>query len=302
MKNILTFLFVSTVFCGCNTDQQTKNISIDSVKIYPTVSYLNIKLNEAGRLPTNPYILTFENGDKKIVFCGVNHLTDDGDIDNPLFLRIEQKFFECKPNIAINEGGDISKKVYTSKKDALLKDGEIGLTKILCDSLKIKTIDGDPSFAFECTALLKQFSIGEMIAYIATERCMWGLKGQQIKDSIEIEKRYNQFVQNYIIKSGQLTLTIAQQSFSFYKQNYLLLLNRPFNITELEATNPFEPNGKFQKIGRVSKEIRDQFLLQTIDKLLDAYNKIFIVFGGWHLLTCKPGLEQIINRKRKKVP
>jgi hypothetical protein len=299
MKNILTFFVVAIIFLGCNTAQPTKNIPIDSVHIYPTISYLNIKLDEAGRLPTNPYTLTFENGDKKIVFCGVNHLTDVGDIDNPMFLRIEQNFFNCKPNIAINEGGDISKNVYTSKKDALLKDGEIGLTKILCDSLKIKTIDGDPSFAFECTALLKQFSIGEMMAYIATERCMWGLKGQQITDTIEIEKRYNQFVQNYVIKSGQLTLTIAQQSFSFYKQHYQLLLNRPFNIKELEPTNPFEPNGKFQKIGRVSKEIRDQFLLQTIDKLLDTYNKIFIVFGGWHLLTCKPGLVEIVNRKRK---
>lgn len=299
MKHILILAFISILFAGCNNSALSKKVNNDTTHIYPTVSYLDIKLDSAGQLPSNPYILEFTNGNKTVVFCGVTHLTDDSDIENSMFKKIEEKFFAFTPDVAINEGGDISKKVYSSRQDALLKDGEIGLTKILCDSLKIKTVDGDPTVDLEFKELLKTCSKGELMAYIITERLMWGLKGQHITDSIEIEKRYDAFVQNYIIKKGGIALTKPEQAFSFYTSNYEELLQRPFNISELEPTNPFEPDGKFQKIGRTSKEIRDQFLIQTVDKLLDTHDKIFIVFGGWHLLTCKPGLEEVIKHKRE---
>ncbi len=299
MRHILTLIFISVLLLGCNYFEGNKKIDNDKIHIYPTISYLDIKLDSAGRLPSNPYILEFKNGNKIVVFCGINHLTDDADIENPMFKKIEQKFFAFKPDISINEGGDISKKNYTSKRDALLKDAEIGLTKLLCDSLKIKTVDGDPVVDFEFQELLKIYSKGELLAYIVTERLMWALKGQRITDSIEIEKKYDAFIQNYIIRKGGILLTKAEQTFSFYKLNYEKLLKRPFDISELEPTNPFEPNGKFQKIGRSSKEIRDQYLIQTVDKLLNTNNRIFIVFGGWHLLTCKPGLEEVIKYKRK---
>ncbi|MBN9383848.1 MAG: hypothetical protein J0H74_24035 [Chitinophagaceae bacterium] len=298
MKYILALTLFSILFSGCNTPNSGKGSNTDTLHIYPTVSYLDIKLDSNGQLPSNPYILEFVNGNKRIVFCGVNHLTDDTDTGNPMFKKIEDKFFAYKPDIAVNEGGDISKKTYASKKDALLKDGEIGLTKILSDSLKIATVNGDPSTQYEFSELLKTYSKGELLAYIVTERLMWGLKGQQITDSLQIEKKYESFIQHYITGEGGVELTKNEQTFGFYKTNYEKLLNRPFDIAELEPTNPFEPKSKFQKIGRTSKEIRDQFLIQTIDKLLDAYDKVFVVFGGWHLLTCKPGLEEVIQRKR----
>lgn len=299
MRHFTRLIYFSVMLFSCSNSRVENKANNDTIHIYPTTSYLDIKLDSNRQLPSNPFILEFTNGEKTVVFCGVTHLTDDSDIENPMFKKIEQKFYAFKPAIAINEGGDISKKRYTSKQDALLKDGEIGLIKILCDSLKIESVDGDPSIEREFQELLKVYSKGEFLAYIVTERLMWGLKGQGITDSIEIEKRYIGFIQNYIIKKGKIALSKSEQAFSFYKSNYEQLLKRPFNILELEPTNPFEPNGKFQKIGRTSKEIRDQFLIKTVDKLLDTNDKIFIVFGGWHLLTCKPGFEEVINRKRE---
>lgn len=90
----------------------------------------------------------------------------------------------------------------------------------------------------------------------------------------------------------------TERSFDFFKANYAKLLNRPFDLEELEPADPFDPNGRFQAIGRTSKEIRDQFLLKTVDQLLDAHDKVFIVFGGWHLLTCELGLKEIVNREK----
>ncbi len=294
MQRTLPLLAMTCFLVACTPGKDQDS----AAGLYPTVSYLDIKLDNNRHLPANPYILEFKNGKKQIVFCGVEHLTNDSDISNPLFTTIEKEFFEVTPNIAINEGGDISGKVYASKQEAISRDGEIGLTKILCDSLKIHTVNGDPAVATEFAELLKRYSKGELLAYIVTERLMWGLKGQDITDNEEIAQKYSDFIQQYIIKQGRVALGKEEQSFDFYRSQYERLLKRPFSLAELEPTNPFKPKEKFQEIGRASKEIRDQFLLKTIDRLLDSNNTVFVVFGGWHLLACRPGLEEIIRRPR----
>lgn len=292
------FILATFFVMGCAHKKETNKPTTESSRVYPTVSYLDIKLDKSGNLPQNPLILEFKNGKKEIVFCGVNHLSDNSNITHPMFAKIEQKFFDFAPSVSVNEGGDVSHKVYASKQEALLKDGEIGLLKIISDRLKIKTVDGDMPARSEFEALLKHYSKGAFLAYIVTERFMWGLKGEQIHDPAQIDQRYSAFIQNYIMKSGGVQLTAQEQKLDFYTSQYEKLLGRKFNLDELEPTNPFDPVGKFQEIGRKSKEIRDQYLLKTIDQLLDTHDKVFIVFGGWHLLTCEPGLREIIKRKR----
>lgn len=301
LKYILITAIISILFLSCDNKQSEKhieNIKKDSVYIYPTVSYLDIKLDSNGSLPSNPYILEFINGRKHIVFCGVNHLSDNSDIENPMYKKIEEKCFSFKPDVCVNEGGDISQKKYISKNEALLKNGEIGLIKFLADTLKINCINGDMTEEFEFKELLKQYTKDEFIAYIANERLMWGLSNRNVSEQTEVERRYKEFIENYIIKEGKVNLTESEKTFSFYKTSFEKMVARPFDIISPEPTNPFEPNSKFQKVGRTSKEIRDQNLIKTIDNLLDTYDKVFVVFGGWHLLTCKPGLEEIIKRKR----
>jgi hypothetical protein len=290
-------IFFFTLLIACKTPQSLAKITNTKPSTYPTISYLAIKLDTLRRLPTNPYILEFKNGKKHIVFCGVNHLTDKNDTLNALYMEIEKKFFQFRPNISVNEGGDISNKRYKSKGDALIKGGEIGLLKVLSDSLKIATVNGDADLPFEFSELLNTYTKGELLAYIVTERLMWGLKDANISKPEILEKRFNNFIDNYIISRGGVALNETERSFDFFKTNYTKLLNRPFDLEELEPTDPFDPNGRFQAIGRTSKEIRDQFLLKTIDHLLDTHDKVFVVFGGWHLLTCEPGLKAILNQK-----
>jgi hypothetical protein len=291
-------LLLITLF-SCKQESQKKDKIRDNHD-YPTISYLDLKLDENGQviLPSNPYILEFKNGKKKVIFCGVEHLSINGDIENRMYKEIEQRFFQFQPEISINEGGDISQNTYRSKSEALLKDGEIGLIKVLSDRLHIKTINGDPNVELEFSELLKQYSKGEFLAYIVTERLMWGLYGEQVLDEQEIEKRYTAFIEGYIIKEGKVQLSTQEKQFDFYKKNYKKMVGRAFSLNDLKPTNPFDKKGRFQEIGRKSKNIRDQYLLKTIDDLLDKHDKVFVVFGSWHLLTCKPGLELLIQRKR----
>ncbi|MEO5642172.1 MAG: hypothetical protein ABIQ40_00065 [Bacteroidia bacterium] len=235
---------------------------------------------------------------KQIVFCGTVHLQDRSDIENPMYRAIEKKFFSFKPSICVNEGGDVSKKKYASWREAMTQNGEIGLIKVLADSLGIGTVNGDMTDSLEFKALLKKYTTGEFLAYIATERFFWQLSDADANDSSVVKLIYSKFINDYIVKEGNVHLKEQEKTLAFFEANYAKLLHHPFDIHHLEPTNPFDAEGKFQEIGRASKEIRDQSLLQTIDTLLDTYDKVFIVFGGWHLLTCKPGLDEIIKKPR----
>ncbi len=290
-------ILMLTYLIACNQNSETaKHIGEDTTVAYPTISYLKIKLDAQGHLPSNPYIKEYKAGNKQIGFCGTIHLEDNSDTGNIMFKTIEKKFFEFMPTVVVNEGGDVSKKQYKSKSEAIIRDGEIGLSKILSDQLLIPIINGDMPDSLEFRALLKKYSKADLITYISTERCMWGFVGLGIKDSVELEKQYAEFVQKYLEKRGALKLNEIERSFAYYKLNYQRLLKRPFSLETLEPTNPFDSVSYFQTIGRASKEIRDQNLLNKIAKLLKVHDKVFVVFGGWHLLTCEPGLQQIINQ------
>jgi hypothetical protein len=286
----ICILFLLT---SCNKNQKNKTAVIQN---FETKSYLDIKLDSFGHLPSNPYIIKFEKKEKSITFCGVEHLTDNSDVTNKMFQDIEKSFLKTNPTIAINEGASVDGKKYTSKKEAILRDGEIGLLKYLSDSLKIKTVNGDPEIDYELKELSKLYSKKEFLTYIITERLLWSLYDSKVTNYDSIVSNYDKFLANYIIKKGKLSLSPNEKTFDYFRKNYQELVGRPFDINSLKPTNPFDKNGKFQEIGRKSKEIRDQFLLQKTNQLLKTNNRVYIVFGGWHLLTCEPGMHQIINQ------
>lgn len=293
--SITPFFCFSILFLliSCNKNEIIKTSVTQNFK---TKSYLDLKLDSFGHLPSNPYIIEFKKKDKSITFCGVEHLTDNSDVNNEMFQDIEKSFLKTNPSIAINEGGSVDGKKYASKKEAILKDGEIGLLKYLSDSLKIKTVNGDPEIDYELKELSKLFSRQEFLTYLITERLLWSLYDSKVTNYDSIVSNYNKFLANYIIKKGKLSLSPNEKDFDYFKENYQKLVGRPFEINSLKPTNPFDKNGRFQEIGRKSKEIRDQFLLQKTNELLKSNNRIYIVFGGWHLLTCEPGMNQIINQ------
>ena len=296
MKFSITPIFLICILfflISCNKNHKNKT---SDIKNFKTKSYLDIKLDSFGHLPSNPYIIEFKKKKKSITFCGVEHLTDNNDVTNKMFQDIEKSFLKANPSIAINEGGSVDGKKYASKKEAILKDGEIGLLKYLSDSLKIKTVNGDPEIDYELKELSKLYPKKEFLTYLITERLLWSLYDSKITNYDSIVSNYNKFLANYIIKKGKLSLSPNEKTFDYFKKNYQKLVGRPFEINSLKPTNPFDKNGKFQEIGRKSKEIRDQFLLQKTNELLKTNNRVYIVFGGWHLLTCEPGMHQIINQ------
>ncbi|HEY9048896.1 MAG TPA: hypothetical protein VIN08_23510, partial [Ohtaekwangia sp.] len=55
-------------------------------------------------------------------------------------------------------------------------------------------------------------------------------------------------------------------------------------------------DGIFGDVGRATKVVRDQALLQKIDQALSKYDRVFVVFGGSHRIAVEPALQQIMKR------
>ncbi len=283
MRLIFLLLFQSCVFILIAQTAPFKK--------YTTLDYLSIN----PKLTSNPYIKEFAKGNKQIVFCGVEHV-DPTDTTNAMYAAIERKFNEVKPGVALNEGGNMDGVKFASKSQALLKDGEIGLIKVLADSLQIPCINADMNEAQEFAGLLTQFSTAELIAYLGTERLMWGLRGRNITGEKEIEAAYIPFVKKYIEGHGKISLTQEQESFAYFKTAFRKLVGRTFTLASIPSTDPFKKS-RISLMSRVSKQTRDQHLMATIEQLLTKYDRLFIVFGGWHLLTCEPALQKIIDQR-----
>src|SRR3569833_1324850 len=171
LKSVISTTVLLLSITACKSHKHVVP-SASSGHIYPTVNYLDIKLDAHGNLPSNPYILEFKNGKKQIIFCGVNHV-NRSDTGNKMYKGIERKFFEVRPDIGVNEGGDVSRKKYPSKGAAILKNCEIGLIKVLADSIGIKCINGDMTDSLEFKGLLKYYTKADFLSYNVTEKFKW---------------------------------------------------------------------------------------------------------------------------------
>jgi len=265
--------------------------NITSVDDFKLISYLDIKVDSIGRLPKVPYVVDLQKNNKHLIVIGTLHSRDTS---NQMFADIENIFATLKPDIAINEGGQI-KKTYTDRNSAIKKNGEIALLKFLCDQQNIKMENGDMPDDVEFDELSKVYSKDEALLFFASERFVlpftyWDEKGN-------LDSLYkSDFIEGYLTACS-IKLTDEEKQFSHYKMLYKKFFNKEFSINSI-STDDFSPIRKkhhFCDVARKSKEFRDRYLLKQIEMNLKLHNKVIVVFGGWHVLAIEPALTQIIR-------
>lgn len=100
MKYILSLFCLITIL-SCNNSEKSSTEANKSTE-YQLTSYLDINIDNLGRLPENPYVVDVEKNGKHIIVVGTLHTRDTLD---SMFISIEKIFNRFKPSVAINEGG-----------------------------------------------------------------------------------------------------------------------------------------------------------------------------------------------------
>ena len=257
-----------------------------------TISYLEINVDSLGNLPTNPYIVRLENKRKQLVVIGTQHTRDTL---SPVFTEIEKSFKNWQPGVVINEGGNLTKH-YTSRNEAIEKNGELGLVKYLADHAGIKTVNGDAADKLEFDELTSAYSKEEALLFFASERFIFPYAFGQYGG--ELAHAYDSiFIKKYLEKEG-IALAPQEKTFAYYQQLYKQYFSEEFSLDNINQLYfiPFSTKHRFNAIARKSKEIRDVYLCQQIEAQLRVYDRVLVVYGGWHVLAIEPSLIQIINR------
>lgn len=284
LKFVILLLCLTTIF-SCKTSQT------DDFKL---ISYLDINVDSLGNLPTNPYILKYKQGDKELLVIGTQHSRDTL---SPMFDSIENLFYKFKPELIINEGGNLTK-TYADRNSAITRSGELGLEKYLADKVGIKTYNGDEPFGLEFDELAKSYSKEEAILFFGSERFVFPFAFGQYEGDIDTNY-VNHFIEKDY-KNNNIQLTKTEKTFGYYKQLYKKYFNAEFSLDTINQLDfaPFSRRHHFCNITRKSKELRDIYLLRQIEEQLKTHKKVMVVYGGWHILAIEPALKQIIDKQK----
>ena len=296
MKKLFLLLLLLPLCWACQKPEKSQNIR------YQTLDYL-----EVGKMyPTTkwPYIIDLKNGNKRLVFVGCDHVY--GDTTHPQFAKIEQYFKDFKPQIAFNEGGQITK-TYKTRNEAMLKNGETGLLKYCADKAGIKMMNGDMTDSIEFALMLKKIPREKLYLYYVMERivCPYAMGAYRDKSFDENVKTK---IQKWFVAEG-FPLAKNEQDYKYVQKLHLKYLGKPLKYKgedpltleafDLEAFDYINPNCEFCAIGRVSKEVRDSVLLSKIEKAFLKHDRVIVTFGGGHALAVEPALKQLMAKQRK---
>jgi hypothetical protein len=293
MKRGFKLILYGLFLYGCTKSDHRQNDD------YHLISYLDIAVDSMGRLPRNPYVIDLANNSKRLVVVGTQHSYDSL---NPMYQEMEQLFYAVKPDIIINEGGDLSKE-YSSLNQAIAEDSDLGFDKYLADKAGIETVNGDEPQGQEFQELSEAYSKEEAIVFYGAERFMLPyVFGEYDGD---LKKLYeSKFIFN-LMEYDKVSLTIEEQKFSYYQRAYEKYFNQRFDWNNFDQVRdnidqfdfiPFATRHHFNEVARKSKELRDRYLLKTIEEQLEKYDTVMVVYGGWHVLAIEPALTQIIKR------
>lgn len=293
MTRFIILLFCGSLFYSCDS---SNNIQNDD---YQLISYLDIAVDSMGNLPRNPYVVDLENNNKRLVVIGTQHSYDSL---NPMFDEIERIFYDLKPDVLINEGGDLYK-TYSSRNEAISKDGDLGFDKYLADEAGIKTVNGDEPQGLEFKELSEAYSKEEAMVFYASERFIFPYLFGEFEGDLK-QLYENKYIKN-LMKYDSISLTTEEQKFTYYQTAYEKYFKQRFDWNDFDQLRnninqfdfiPFASHHHFNEVARKSKELRDRYLLKTIEEQLKKHDKVMVVYGGWHVLAIEPALTQIIER------
>lgn len=289
-------LLLSLLCILCFHCRQNKNVT-PATNSYPMINYVDVGL----MLQTigGPTVLDLKNNNgKQVVLVGCPHSQDTTAKE---FDLIDIYFKHLKPQIAFNEGGMVREDVhYTSRNEAIRDRGETGLLKYHCDIAGIKMLNGDFTEEEEFKAMLALYPKDELLLYYTFERFIIPYKYGMDSDK-PLEDAYANFISGYLTKHG-FPLTDNERTFGYFKQVYQQHMKQAFDLTkaDIEQFDFLNDNCKFCALGRTSKVVRDEALLQKINAALDQYDRVFVTFGGAHALAIEPALKKLLREKAGK--
>lgn len=271
--------------------------------IFPIITLLIIICTGAGYYYYKYFILFYgkdildlKSNNHTLLFYGSRHSNDP---DIPMFKQIELYFYKTKPQIVLVEG-DFNKLNFTNRDESILK-GESAFVTYLAEKNNISVRSVEPSRKEQFDYLLKKYNKDKVMAmYIL--RQMIQFQREQTTSPKNFKQAVGTFVDG-MIKDG-FPLSNDESKFDNILNIIKNNLNQEIdddNWTSIDIDSVVYKNKS--EINDIYKEVlnmRNQYLLSTIDTNLKNYDRVFIVMGGDHVIDEKKNIIDIFNQISKQ--
>lgn len=277
-----SFLFLAILSC----------ISCSSSKSWGKYSKSYVEVGKIMDSVQLPYVVDLHHANKHLIAVGVSHTYDD---NNPQIATLKKIYLDFKPDLTINEGGQIVK-TFSSETDAVEQNGESGLVKYLSDIDHKPLMNGDMEDSAEFKQMLKKYPKDDLLLYYIIERLVIphlnGAYGNKT-----FEELYTKAIQKWFIQEG-FPVDKELQSLEGFKKLYLTKMGRPLVLSinpDIELFDYVNSDCKYCAIGRSSKILRDSILLEKVSSELKTHDKVMVVFGHGHILAIEPALKKMMK-------
>ncbi len=296
-------LLFSIIFSSCATQKRGPEFRADLSLVRP----YSFELENEKPLPA-PYVATFSKNGKKLFFVASEHLSlkrYPNALEAPILRTISKLFSEEHPQVVIVEGLNTAEEI--SPKSMIAPSDK-------CEASRYANGCGEPIFAInQARKSTADYITGEPVeATILKEALNSGYStedvlGYYLVRQIPQFKRQNNFSMSsfskqvdHYLKSFRRDLGVDLQfGFSEFRNWYSLRMPKPRDFLDIENDDTAPDAGPgatyIQRISHTVSLSRDRAVVKTIERMLNRYDRVLVVYGGSHLITEEPALKAMLG-------
>lgn len=263
---------------------------------------------EAKKHLEAPYVAKYEINGKLLLYVASEHISAQkypNLYDHPTLKTIAALFAKYRPEVVIIEGIDtgeeLSPKSILKKADECEKSdyrASCGESFFAINSARkngAEYITGEPRNPWIKDEIVKAgYSVEDLLGFYLVRQI------PQYKRQAELDRnKFSDQASKQLKRFQQQIGTNVLFGFKEFDAWYAKTMPSPKNYLDITNDDPAPHGGPkathVQKISNKVSLIRDKAFVKTIERMLNKYSRVLVVYGGSHLITQEPALEAMLG-------
>jgi len=303
MRKEIGVLIGWLLIVGCTTMQPNVSLVADTSLVLPYTFDLESKKHLEA-----PYVAKYERDGKVLLYVASKHISIQrypNLLQHPTLGTIESLFSEYKPEVVIVEGIDtgneLSPKSILKKADECAASsykscGESFFAINMARKNDAAYITGEPRNQQIKDEIIKAGYSAEDLLGFYLVRQIPQYQRQGDFDRSSFGDRAEKQLRGFQYQIG----TNLKFGFKEFEAWYGKHMTKPKNYLDITNDDPAPHGGPdatyVQKISNKVGVIRDQAIVKTIERMLGAYSRVLVVYGGSHLITQESAIESMMGK------
>lgn len=241
-----------------------------------------------------PYIYKIEADGKNLVYFGAQHSLDPGHRQNELICKEWENFIaKSAPGKRMVVAEAYAGGPFIDTVHAVMERGESGLISYLAGKENMEVVVPGLGKQEQMRACEKYFERDMILYHHALQVALQ--RNRMMK-----KPPFDQFIEKFLTRDKEGTgWSDVDFTFEHVKAVHERLFGTPFNEDDKEffskMTDPSQSHGITNEISRRQNDMREIVIVETILRMWDEGNSVFVVMGSGHAVIEEPALRALLQ-------